>query len=66
MRNSLIPQFLTTGLRYGRYEVLDTKDGGEALKRATRLQPEIVLLDLMMPGTTAMTVIAVGELGRAG
>jgi len=47
----LIRQFLTTGLRYEGYEVLEAKDGSEALTLATRFQPDIVILDLVMPGT---------------
>src|SRR5215470_20315603 len=46
----LIRQFLTTGLRYEGYEVLEAKDGSEALTLATRFQPDIVILDLVMPG----------------
>jgi len=52
----LIRQFLTTGLRYEGYEVLEAKDGSEALTLATRFQPDIVILDLVMPGTDGYEV----------
>jgi DNA-binding response OmpR family regulator len=52
----LIRQFLTTGLRYEGYEVLEASDGGEALKLATRFEPDVVVLDLMMPGTDGYEV----------
>ena len=52
----LIRQFLTTGLRYEGYEVLEAKDGSEALTLASRFQPDIVILDLVMPGTDGYEV----------
>jgi DNA-binding response OmpR family regulator len=52
----LIRQFLTTGLRYEGYQVVEARDGAEALTLATRFQPDIVILDLMMPGTDGYDV----------
>ncbi|HKA10945.1 MAG TPA: response regulator transcription factor [Candidatus Dormibacteraeota bacterium] len=52
----LIRQFLTTGLRYEGYEVQEAKDGSEALTLAARFQPDIVILDLVMPGTDGYEV----------
>ena len=52
----LIRQFLTTGLRYEGYEVLEASDGREALALAERFRPDIVILDLVMPGTDGYEV----------
>ena len=52
----LIRQFLTTGLRYEGYEVLEARDGSEALTLAAHFQPDIVILDLVMPGTDGYEV----------
>jgi DNA-binding response OmpR family regulator len=52
----LIRQFLGTGLRYEGYEVLEAGDGSEALRLASSFQPDVVVLDLMMPGTDGYEV----------
>ena len=52
----LIRQFLTTGLRYEGYEVVEASDGSEALTLAAHFQPDIVILDLVMPGTDGYEV----------
>jgi CheY-like chemotaxis protein len=36
-------------LRPSGYEVVEAKDGEEAIAYATRLQPDVVILDLQMP-----------------
>ena len=52
----LIRQFLTTGLRYEGYEVHEAREGSEALTLAAHFQPDIVILDLVMPGTDGYEV----------
>ncbi len=42
----LIRQYLTMGLRYKGYEVLEARDGGEALRMDASWRPDIVVLDL--------------------
>ncbi|HWE55541.1 MAG TPA: EAL domain-containing protein [Acidimicrobiales bacterium] len=43
----------------GRFEVLgEAADGREALSRAADLKPEVILLDLMMPGTSGLDVLS--------
>jgi len=45
-----IVNFLRTGLRYEGFEIAEAHDGGEALEIAARFHPDVVILDLMMPG----------------
>lgn len=47
------------------FEVVgEAADGAEAVARAAALQPDVVLMDLRMPGTDGVT--AIGELARLG
>ena len=39
------------------YEVADTNDGESALRLARELQPDIIVLDVMMPGTDGIEVL---------
>ncbi|HEV7647493.1 MAG TPA: response regulator transcription factor [Actinophytocola sp.] len=48
-----------------RFEVLgEAADGAEAIVAAERLRPDVILMDLRMPGTDGVTAIA--ELARRG
>jgi CheY-like chemotaxis protein len=44
-------------LRRGGYEILSASDGDEALKLAVDAAPDIVLLDLKMPGVDGLEVL---------
>lgn len=44
--------------RLGRMEVTDTSDPDEALRRASASPPDVILLDVMMPGRDGPTVLA--------
>ncbi len=46
----LIVNFLRTGLRYEGYEVAEAADGNEGLRVAERFKPDLVILDIMLPG----------------
>ena len=46
------------------YEILETGDGDEALALALRRQPDLMVLDWMMPGKTGLEVTA--EFRRQG
>ena len=37
-------------LQHGGYAVVDACDGDEALERAPSVEPDVILLDMMMPG----------------
>lgn len=46
----------TTYLQYHGYQVTDTANGNEALELALRDQPDIVLLDISIPGMDGWTL----------
>jgi len=52
----LILNFLRTGLRYEGFEVAEAHSGEEALSLAAQFKPDIVVLDLMLPGTDGYEV----------
>jgi CheY-like chemotaxis protein len=41
---------MATALRYGGFTVITARDGTEALARAREQQPDLAVLDVMMPG----------------
>jgi PAS domain S-box-containing protein len=47
---------VATGLEQRGYRILVAEDGAEALERATRVVPDIILLDVMMPGIDGFEV----------
>ena len=51
-----ITQLLRMYLRQGGYEVVVASDGNQALERFKREQPDLVLLDLMMPERDGLDV----------
>jgi CheY-like chemotaxis protein len=40
----------------GRYEIMEAADGNEALEVARRERPELILLDIQMPGLSGLEV----------
>lgn len=44
------------------YEISEARDGDEAVAEARRLRPDLVVLDVMMPGRSGLDVL--GELRR--
>jgi DNA-binding response OmpR family regulator len=54
--DQVIRQFVRTGLRYEGFEVHEAADGREALTMAANLRPDLVVLDLMMPGVDGYEV----------
>jgi CheY-like chemotaxis protein len=40
----------------GRYEIIEAADGNETLEIARQEQPELILLDIAMPGLTGLEV----------
>lgn len=51
-----IVEFLTMGLTYEGFEVTAVRDGRDALDAFARVRPQLVLLDLMLPGIDGMTL----------
>lgn len=52
-----IRQVLCFFLRHSGYEVLDVASGEEAIEVIPEYQPHLLILDLMMPGTTGWDVL---------
>lgn len=42
----------------GRYNVSAASDGSECLEQARLTRPDVILLDMMMPGTSGLEVLA--------
>lgn len=40
------------------YTVVEARDGDEALEQARQLHPDLILLDMMMPGRSGLDVLA--------
>jgi len=41
-----------------RYEIVEARDGDEALEQARNHRPDVIVLDMMMPGRTGIEVLA--------
>ena len=48
---------LASNFRYEGYEVLTAKNGHEGLRMALKLEPDVVLLDIMLPEKDGFTVL---------
>lgn len=59
-----ILEFLRMGFGYEGYRVLTAADGSEALRVATDEHPDVIILDVMLPGLDGFTVAR--ELRRVG
>jgi two-component system OmpR family response regulator len=40
------------------YALVEAKDGDDALEQARRVRPDLILLDMMMPGRSGLEVLA--------
>ena len=45
-------------LDHARYELVEARDGDEAVELARARRPDLILLDMMMPGRTGLEVLA--------
>ncbi len=52
-----ILELLSASLRFAGFDVATAKDGGEALRVAKRFHPDLVILDVMMPGLDGFDVV---------
>jgi two-component system, OmpR family, alkaline phosphatase synthesis response regulator PhoP len=51
-----ILEILQYNLHAEGFEVITAKNGNEAIDKAKRVQPDLIILDIMMPGKTGMEV----------
>src|SRR6476661_1021784 len=51
-----VREAVARALRFEGYDVHTAVDGNEALVRATELEPDAILLDVLMPGTDGLAV----------
>jgi CheY-like chemotaxis protein len=42
-----------------RYEIVEAADGDESIELARSLKPDVILLDMMMPGRTGLEVLEI-------
>lgn len=61
---AVIRSLIRATLRDGGYRIAEAADGEEALEVARVLKPDLILLDMMMPGKTGLEVLR--ELRRNG
>ena len=61
-----IVRFVEVNLRLEGFQVLTARDGQEALTKALDLQPDVVLLDVLMPRIDGYTVCARLRADRRG
>jgi two-component system OmpR family response regulator len=51
-----IRELLSASLRFAGFEVMTAADGDEAVRRAEELRPDLLVLDVMMPGRDGFAV----------
>ena len=61
-----IIDILEYNLRKANYEVIVARDGQEALEKARRQRPDLVILDLMLPKRVYFTFGAKSEIIEGG
>jgi two-component system OmpR family response regulator len=52
-----IVELLSASLRFAGFEVATANDGGQALKVAKEFRPDLIVLDVMMPGVDGFDVV---------
>ncbi|MDX6284845.1 MAG: two-component system, OmpR family, response regulator [Frankiales bacterium] len=52
-----IVELLSASLRFAGFEVATASDGGQALKVAKEFRPDLIVLDVMMPGVDGFDVV---------
>jgi two-component system OmpR family response regulator len=52
-----IVELLSASLRFAGFDVATANDGGEALKVAREFRPDLIVLDVMMPGVDGFDVV---------
>lgn len=54
----VLRRLVRASLASGDYELLEARDGDEAVEVAEAERPQLILLDMMMPGRTGLEVLA--------
>ena len=52
-----IVELLSASLRFAGYDVTTATHGAEALRKAREVEPDLVVLDVMMPGLDGFEVV---------
>ena len=45
-------------LELGDYEILEARDGDQSIELARKFEPDLIVLDMMMPGRSGLEVLA--------
>jgi two-component system phosphate regulon response regulator PhoB len=53
----VLRQLVRATLDNGDYSIVEAADGEESLELARRLQPDLIVLDMMMPGRSGLEVL---------
>jgi CheY-like chemotaxis protein len=53
----IFPKMIREGIDTTKYEVLEAADGEEGLKKVEEIQPDLILLDIMMPKLDGMAFL---------
>jgi CheY-like chemotaxis protein len=53
----VLRQLVRATLDNGAYSIVEATDGDESLELARRLQPDVIVLDMMMPGRSGLDVL---------
>jgi CheY-like chemotaxis protein len=53
----VLRQLVRATLDNGEYSIVEATDGDESLELARRLQPDLIILDMMMPGRSGLEVL---------
>jgi two-component system phosphate regulon response regulator PhoB len=53
----VLRQLVRATLDNGDYSIVEAADGDESLELARRLQPDLIVLDMMMPGRSGLEVL---------
>jgi CheY-like chemotaxis protein len=53
----VLRQLVRATLDNGEYSIVEATDGDESLELARRLRPDVIVLDMMMPGRSGLEVL---------
>jgi CheY-like chemotaxis protein len=53
----VLRRLVRAALDGGRYEIAEARDGDESIERARDVDPDLIVLDMMMPGRSGIEVL---------